>query len=313
MELGVAHVAEIPEQVGAHAEDDVPERALLAAVPELAELVAHELLVVEVGVGGAARGLAVQHPRGVRPLLVGERGAHHVPPELAPVRGLHPRPDPGAPASPPPHPQQERDGADGEQDPAGVVPRVQPARRHGERGPQRRGEAVAQPPQGAAEQHPQRQRAAQRRGRADREHPHRRLAADRVHGHGRADGLRRRKSAGGFDGCKPRARWAWRVGVAESGSLEIWRWRGRRAKRDGGSRGGRVGFVSSRGRGLAAADRRVGTKGRPSQSPGMGSEEIREVTRRNQLNCIRGNHAKSGWARRLPGTEENRASGARRI
>lgn len=311
MELGVAHVAEIPEQVGAHAEDDVPERALLAAVPELAELVAHELLVVEVGVGGAARGLAVQHPRGVRPLLVGERGAHHVPPELAPVRGLHPRPDPGAPP-PAPHPQQERDGADGEQDPAGVVRGCsQPAATgSAARSAAAGGGAAAQ---GAAEQHPQRQRAAQRRGRADREHPHRRLAADRVHGHGRADGLRRRKSAGGFDGCKPRARWAWRVGVAESGSLEIWRWRGRRAKRDGGSRGGRVGFVSSRGRGLAAADRRVGTKGRPSQSPGMGSEEIREVTRRNQLNCIRGNHAKSGWARRLPGTEENRASGARRI
>lgn len=126
MELGVAHVAEIPEQVGAHAEDDVPERALLAAVPELAELVAHELLVVEVGVGGAARGLAVQHPRGVRPLLVGERGAHHVPPELAPVRGLHRARTPRAAAPPAPaagaQRRRRRAGS------RGVVPRCsQPA------------------------------------------------------------------------------------------------------------------------------------------------------------------------------------------
>lgn len=63
MELGVAHVTKVPEQVSAHAEDDVPERPLLPSVYELAELVAHELLVVEVGVGGAsARPAAVDGP-----------------------------------------------------------------------------------------------------------------------------------------------------------------------------------------------------------------------------------------------------------
>ena len=179
VQFGIAHIAEVPEQVCAHAEDDVPERSLLAPVPELAELVADELLVVEVGVGGASRrGLALQHPCGVRPLLVGERGAHHVPPELAAVGGLHPRPEPG-PAAPPP--QQERDGADGEQDPARVVPRVQPRRRQVQRGAQRRGQAVPQARRGAAEQHAQRDGAAQRRGRADGERPHRRLAGDVIH------------------------------------------------------------------------------------------------------------------------------------
>lgn len=221
MELWVAHVAEVPEQVGAHAEDDVPERALLAAVPELAELVAHELLVVEVGVGGAARGLALQHPRGVRPLLVGERGAHHVPPELAVVCGLHPRPDPRAPAAPA---QQERHHADGEQDPARVVARVQPRRRQGHRGVQCGGEAVAQPRQGAAEQHPQRERAAQRCGRADRERPHRRFVGDNIHNYYQADGAaqpersRRRKAQGAWlMATRTCARGAWRVGVWELG------------------------------------------------------------------------------------------------
>lgn len=137
VQFGVAHIVEVPEQVSTHAEDDVPERSLLAPVPELAELIADELLVVEVGVAGAARrGLELQHPRRVRPLLVGERGAHHVPPELAAVGGLHPRPQPRPAAS---AAQQERDGADGEQDPARVVARVQPRRRDGQRGAQCRG------------------------------------------------------------------------------------------------------------------------------------------------------------------------------
>lgn len=219
MQFGVAHIAEIPEQVGAHAEDDVPERSLLAPVPELAELVADELLVVEVGVAGAARGgLALQHPRGVRPLLVGERGAHHVPPELAAVGGLHPRPEP-CPAPPPP--QQERDGADGEQDPARVVPRVQPRRRHGQHGAQRRGQAVPQARRGAAEQHAQRDGAAQRRGRADGERPHRRLTCDVIHT-GRAEMAQARRESR----CSRRPRaldrgirwdrsWSWNVGEGE--------------------------------------------------------------------------------------------------
>lgn len=196
MELGVAHVTKVPEQVSAHAEDDVPERALLAAVPELAELVAHELLVVEVGVGGAAWRLPLEHPRGVRPLLVGERGAHHVPPELAAVGGLHPRAHPGAA---PVAAQQERDGADGKQDPPRVVARVQPGRRQGRRGPQRGGEAVTQARQRAAEEHAQRERAPRRRGRADRERPHARLVGDDVHSDGQTDSV-----AGEVTGSPPR-------------------------------------------------------------------------------------------------------------
>lgn len=41
MELGITHVAEVPEEIGAHAEDDVPEGTLLAALAQLLELVAH--------------------------------------------------------------------------------------------------------------------------------------------------------------------------------------------------------------------------------------------------------------------------------
>jgi len=209
VQFGVAHIAEVPEQVRAHAEDDVPERSLVAPVPELAELIADELLVVEVGVAGAARGgLALQHPRRVRPLLVGERGAHHVPPELAAVGGLHPRPQPGPAAS---APQQERDGADGEQDPARVVARVQPRRRDGQRGAERRGQAVPQARRGAAEQHPERDGAAQRRGRADGERPHRRLAGDVIHlGGGAGAALQRRGSPA--HGGRGRLGWLYRFG-----------------------------------------------------------------------------------------------------
>ena len=39
-DLGVARVAEIPKQVGSHAEDDVPERTLLATVPVFPKLLA---------------------------------------------------------------------------------------------------------------------------------------------------------------------------------------------------------------------------------------------------------------------------------
>lgn len=210
MELGVAHVTKVPEQVSAHAEDDVPERPLLPSVYELAELVAHELLVVEVGVGGAARRLPLEHPRGVRPLLVGERGAHHVPPELAAVGGLDPRPHPGAA---PPAAQQERHGADRQQDPARVLARVQPRRHQGHRGAERQGEAVPQPRRRAAEQHAQRERAARRRGRADRERPHPGLVADDIHKVQLAQkpqprGITRSVAAAALDRSRARGRYA---------------------------------------------------------------------------------------------------------
>jgi hypothetical protein len=54
VELWVAHATKVPEQVGAHVEDDVPKRALLEVNAKFVQLLVHELLVVKVSAGGAA-------------------------------------------------------------------------------------------------------------------------------------------------------------------------------------------------------------------------------------------------------------------
>lgn len=175
VELGVAHIAEIPEKVGAHAEDNIPQGSLLAAVAQFLQLVPDELLVVEVAFPHLGRHLTFEHLGSVQPLLVGESAANHVAPELAPVGRLGSGAHIGEAA------ESEGDDGDECEDALGVagmepgerVPRA--AAEEAEGNADEEGETAAE---GTAEEDAEGDGAAEDGGGADREGVHRRLVHD---------------------------------------------------------------------------------------------------------------------------------------
>lgn len=182
MQLGIAHVAEIPEQVCAHAKNDVPQGSVLAAAAQLLQLIPDELLVVEVAFAHLGRQHLVEHLGGVEPLLVRERAAHHVAPELTAVGGLGSGPDVGEAAE---GEGDERDEGEDSLCVAGVERggegEQRAAAETAEGGAQEDEEAQSKEAEGAAEEDAEGDGAAEDGGGPDREGVHCRLVGD-VHG-----------------------------------------------------------------------------------------------------------------------------------
>lgn len=164
MQLRIAHVPQVPDEIAAHAEHHIPERALLPPPPELLEPAPDELLVVQVGLVDLA-GQSVEHLGGAHPLLVGPGVPHRGLAEPAPARQRQPR----ARAGELPEEQREEHG---QEEHAVGVPEVEPGGRHRHAGARERGARPrAQAPEGAEQEHAQRGAAAQQRRGADPEWP----------------------------------------------------------------------------------------------------------------------------------------------